>query len=37
MSKCDHYVKFQASDWPDVFFMERCVCGHPTRHHMESG
>ena len=37
ISKYDLDVNFQASDSRDKFFMERCVCGPRTRHHMAFG
>ena len=33
----DLNVNFQASDSRDKFFMERCLCGSWTRHHMAFG
>ena len=37
VSKYDLNVNFQASDSRDKFFMERCLCGSWTRHHMAFG
>ena len=37
MTKYDLYVNIQASDLGDKLFMERCVRGPRTRHHMAVG